>query len=239
MKPNFISEMPFLQGRTLYVRACPILLALWLFLPSASGQVSAVLSGTVTDQSGALVSEANVTARNVNTGASRSTLTDVGGRYQFSAVPVGEYEIRASKAQFTEAIRTGVQLAVGQSATVDVQLQVGQANQQITVSGDAALVSVSTANVAGLVSQQQDKDLPLNGRSYDELLTLNPGVVNFTWEKTGGTGVSNSTVGNNFVVSGNRPQQNLYLLNGVEYTGAAENNMQPGGTSQGLLGVDA
>ena len=81
--------------------------------------------------------------------------------------------------------------------------------------------------------------LPLNGRSYDELLTLNPGVVNFTWEKTGGIGVSNSTDGNNFAVSGNRPQQNLFLLNGVEFTGAAENNMQPGGTSQQLLGVDA
>jgi hypothetical protein len=68
---------------------------------------------------------------------------------------------------------------------------------------------------------------------------LNPGIVNFTWEKTGGIGVSNSTTGNNFSVSGNRPQQNLFLLNGVEYTGAAENNMQPGGASQELLGVDA
>ena len=64
-------------------------------------------------------------------------------------------------------------------------------------------------------------------------------MVNFTWEKTGGAGVSNSTVGNNFAVSGNRPQQNLFLLNGVEFTGAAENNMQPGGTSQQLLGVEA
>ena len=64
-------------------------------------------------------------------------------------------------------------------------------------------------------------------------------MVNFTWEKTGGIGVSNSTNGNNFVVEGNRPQQNLFLLNGVEFTGAAENNMQPGGTSQQLLGVDA
>ncbi len=63
--------------------------------------------------------------------------------------------------------------------------------------------------------------------------------MNFTWEKTGGIGVSNSTVGNNFAVEGNRPQQNLFLLNGVEFTGAAENNMQPGGTSQQLLGVDA
>ncbi len=81
--------------------------------------------------------------------------------------------------------------------------------------------------------------MPLNGRSYDLLLTLNPGIVNFTWEKTGGIGVSNSTTGNNFSVSGNRPQQNLFLLNGVEFTGAAENNMQPGGPSENLMGVEA
>ena len=96
-----------------------------------------------------------------------------------------------------------------------------------------------TTDISGLVGERQVKDLPLNGRSFDLLLTLNPGVVNFTAEKTGGIGVSNSTVGNNFSVSGNRPQQNLFLLNGVEFTGAAENNMQPGGTSQELLGVDA
>jgi hypothetical protein len=239
MKPDSISEILFPRGRTLYVRACPILLALWLFLSSASGQVSAVLSGTVTDQSGAVVSGANVTVKDVGTGLSRSTVSDATGHYQFPSLPVGDYEVRASKPQFTETVRTGIHLVVGQSATLDVQLRVGQTSEQVTVTGDAPLVGVSTANVSGLVSEQQVKDLPLNGRSYDELLSLNPGVVNFTWEKTGGIGVSNSTVGNNFAVSGNRPQQNLFLLNGVEFTGAAENNMQPGGTSQQLLGVDA
>ena len=99
--------------------------------------------------------------------------------------------------------------------------------------------SVGTTDASGVINQLQVRDLPLNGRSYDELLTLNPGVVNFTWEKTGGIGVSNSTNGNNFAVEGNRPQQNLFLLNGIEFTGAAENNMQPGGASQQLLGVDA
>lgn len=88
---------------------------------------------------------------------------------------------------------------------------------------------MTTEDVPGLVGEQQVKDLPLNGRSYDLLMPLNPGIVNFTSQKTGGIGISNSTTGNNFAVSGNRPQQNLYLLNGVEFTGAAENNMQPGG----------
>ncbi|HEY7388240.1 MAG TPA: carboxypeptidase-like regulatory domain-containing protein [Bryobacteraceae bacterium] len=227
------------RKRAFSVRTCAIFAALLLLSSAAYSQVSAVLSGTVTDQSGSLISAANVTATNVDTGLVRNTITDGAGHYQFSSLPAGSYEIRAGKPQFTEALRKGVGLVVGQSATVDIQLQIGQASQQVTVSGDAPLVAVGTSNVSGLVSQQQVKDLPLNGRSYDELLTLNPGVVNFTSEKTGGIGVSNSTVGNNFAVSGNRPQQNLFLLNGVEFTGAAENNMQPGGTSQQLLGVDA
>src|SRR5208282_5869379 len=82
-------------------------------------------------------------------------------------------------------------------------------------------------------------DLPLNGRSYDQLLTLNPGVVNYTSQRSGGIGTSNSAVGNMFAVSGRRPQENLFLLNGVEFTGASEINTTPGGTSGQLLGVDA
>ncbi|HXN49932.1 MAG TPA: carboxypeptidase regulatory-like domain-containing protein [Bryobacteraceae bacterium] len=213
--------------------------ALIVFAASACAQVSASLSGTVTDPSGAALSGAAVAAKNVDTEAVRTTVTNAEGRYQFFSLAVGEYELRSSKAGFKEEVRTGVHLVVGQSATLDMELPVGESSQQITVSGDAPLVGVTTESIAGLVGERQIKDLPLNGRSYDELLTLNPGVVNFTWEKTGGIGVSNSTTGNNFAVEGNRPQQNLFLLNGVEFTGAAENNMQPGGTSQQLLGVDA
>jgi len=215
------------------------LIAFLLLATSTLAQVSATLSGIVTDQSGAIVQAASVTAKNVETEAIRTTLTDAEGHYQFFSLPVGQYEIRSAKAGFTEVVRTGVNLAVGQLASVDLNLRIGESAQQVTVNGDASLVGVTSANLGGLVGERQIKDLPLNGRSYDELLTLNPGVFNFTWEKTGGVGVSNSTVGNNFIVAGNRPQQNLFLLNGVEFTGAAENNMTPGGTSQQLLGVDA
>jgi hypothetical protein len=216
-----------------------ILIAFLWLAASTFAQVSATLSGTVTDQSGAIVQGSSVTAKNVETGAIRTTLTDAEGHYQFFSLPVGQYEIRSVKTGFTEVVRTGVNLAVGHFASVDMSLRIGESAQQVTVNADASLVGVTSANVGGLVGERQIKDLPLNGRSYDELLTLNPGVTNFTWEKTGGVGVSNSTVGNNFIVSGNRPQQNLFLLNGVEFTGAAENNMTPGGTSQQLLGVDA
>ncbi len=202
-------------------------------------QVSAVVSGIITDPSGAVVPGATVTATNTATGAIREIMADGAGRYQISSLPVGPYEIRVKKAGFQQAFRQGIQLLVNQSATVDFTLQVGGAEQQITVMEDAPLVSVSTTDTSGVINQLQVRDLPLNGRSFDLLLTLNPGIVNFTAEKIGGTGVSNSTNGNNFAVEGNRPQQNLFLLNGVEFTGAAENNMQPGGASGQLLGVDA
>ncbi len=216
-----------------------VLLLLCLCTSFASAQVSANLSGIVTDQSGAAISAASVTAHNLDTGLSRSAVTDGAGRYQLLALPVGQYEVRAKKDGFAEGIRTEIRLVIGQDATVDLSLRVGKVSEKVLVTGDAPLVSVTTQDISGLVDERQVKDLPLNGRSYDLLLPLNPGIVNFTWEKTGGIGVSNSTTGNNFAVSGNRPQQNIFLLNGVEYTGAAENNMQPGGTSQQLLGVDA
>jgi len=211
-----------------------------LLMPAgAFAQVSGVLSGTVQDESGAVIVSATVTAKNIDLGTSRGVLSDSAGYYVIPSLNAGDYEVRASKAGFREAVRTGIHLVVNQDATVDFRLIVGPSTQQITVHGDAPIVATSTEDVSGLVSEQQIESLPLNGRSYDELLTLNPGVVNFTWEKTGGVGVSNSTAGNNFSVSGNRPQQNLFLLNGIEFTGAAENNMQPGGVSQQLLGVDS
>jgi hypothetical protein len=216
-----------------------LLLLLCLCHPIVSAQVAATLTGIVTDQSGASVAAASVTARNLDTDLSRETATDSAGRYQLFGLPLGQYEVRVKKNGFAEAVRSGIRLVVGQDARVDLTLRVGAVSEEVKVSGDAAIVSVTTQDISGLVGEQQVKDLPLNGRSYDLLLTLNPGIVNFTAEKTGGIGVSNSTTGNNFSVSGNRPQQNLFLLNGVEYTGAAENNMQPGGTSQQLLGVDA
>jgi len=210
-----------------------------LFAPAARAQVSAAISGRVTDPTGATVSGATVTAKNVETGETRSTVTDDLGHYWVPSLAVGEYEVHITKQGFQEQVRGGIHLVVGQEASVDMALKVGQVTDQVKVLEDAPVVSVTPSDISGLVGEQQVKDLPLNGRSYDLLMVLNPGVVNFTWEKTGGIGISNSTTANMFSVDGNRPQQNLFLLNGVEFTGAAENNMQPGGASGQLLGVDA
>jgi hypothetical protein len=215
------------------------LLCMCLAGPFSAAQVSGSLSGVITDASGAAVVGASVTVKSLDTGVSRTAPTDQSGRYRFFLLPVGLYEVRVAKDGFAAAIRSGIDLAVGQDARADLSLRVGQTSEQVKVTADAPVVSLTTRDISGLVGEREVKDLPLNGRSYDLLLPLNPGIVNFTSEKTGGIGVSNSTTGNNFAVSGNRPQQNIFLLNGVEFTGAAENNMQPGGTSQELLGVEA
>jgi hypothetical protein len=219
--------------------AVAVLSLLLVFSVPAVAQVSAALSGRVTDQSGAGVPGATVTAKDTDMGISRDTVTDAAGRYELPALPVGRYEVAVTKTGFAVAVRSGINLVVGQDATADLSLKVGDVTEQIRVDANVSMVNTTTEDISGLVGEREVKQLPLNGRSYDLLLTINPGVVNFTWEKTGGIGVSNSSTGNNFAVSGNRPQQNLFLLNGVEFTGAAENNMQPGGASQNLIGVEA
>src|SRR5215472_8922943 len=231
---RFAGNCPVLLGRFLVLA----LMILIIEAPSAQAQASSSVTGIVSDPTGAPVSSASVSVKNVETGALRKAVTDEIGRYQVLALPVGKYEVKVAQSGFQDVVHSGIELAVGQQASIDFRLQVGTVSSEIRVTGDAPIISATTRDISGLVAEQQIKQLPLNGRSYDLLLPLNPGIVNFTSQKTGGTGISNSSTGNNFAVSGNRPQQNLFLLNGVEYTGAAENNMQPGGASGMLLGVD-
>ncbi|MGH9470270.1 MAG: carboxypeptidase regulatory-like domain-containing protein [Terriglobia bacterium] len=202
-------------------------------------QASASITGRVTDATGGALRGALVTASNTATGVLRRAMTNASGDYALFLLPVGEYRLRVDKAGFKPEIRQDISLSAGQQAVADVRLALGRLHERITVSGEAPRLEATTAQTSGLVDGREIRDLPLNGRSYDELLTLNPGIVNFTEEKTGGAGVSNSAVANMFAVSGRRPQENLFLLDGIEYTGVAEINFQPGGTSGQLLGVDA
>lgn len=201
--------------------------------------VGGTLSGTVTDPDGAALSEASVLIHNDETGNERNLTTGPDGRFAAPSVPIGTYTITVQHAGFTEQHRTGIPLTVGQSKQVDLQLTVDAVQQQVTVEDTPAVVNLSTQQISGLVDERQIKQLPLNGRSYDQLITLNPAVVNYTGQRSGSIGTSNSSVGNMFAISGRRPQDNLFLLNGIEYTGASLINVTPGGTSGQLLGVDA
>jgi hypothetical protein len=200
-------------------------------------QVSGSISGIVQDTSGAAVPNATVTVRSLETGATRTIMTDDIGSYRALSLPVGRYEIRAEKDGFKTAVRTGIDLVVGQTAAVNLNLEVGPARQEVTVMSEAPLVDTSTTPASGLVNERQVKDLPLNGRSFDNLITLNPSTANTTsYRSSTSTGGGQ---GNNFSVSGNREDYNIFLLNGIEYTGVSTSDVIPGGVSGQLLGVDA
>src|SRR5229473_2979553 len=207
--------------------------------PVSSAQGDAAIQGAVSDSSGGAVPGVAIRIKNVETGVERNLVTDEAGRYSAAALPAGRYEVRAEKAGFRSEDKTGISLVLGQRETTDLVLQVGDVQQTVHVESAPTVIAVTTEDISGLVGEQQVKDLPLNGRSYDQLLTLNSGIVNYTSQRAGGIGTSNSVVGNMFSASGHRPQENLFLLNGVEFTGASEINNTPGGVSGQLLGVDA
>src|SRR5467141_5292 len=221
--------------RSIRKLAFPLLMGLGLGNPLC-GQIGASISGTITDLTGGPLAGASVTVKNLETGALRNLLTDEAGRFDAASLPVGRYVVRAEKSGFRGVEKTGISLVLGQRETVDVVLQVGDVRQTVQVESAPTVVMITTEDVSGLVGEQQVKDLPLNGRSYDQLLTLNPGIVNYTSQRAGGIGTSNSVVGSMFSTSGRRPQENLYLLNGVEFTSASEINNTPGGVSGQLLG---
>jgi hypothetical protein len=151
------------------------------------------------------------------------------------SLPLGPQEVKVEKTGFQPVDRTGINLRVGQNARVNFQLQVGELVSQLTVTEEAPIVNISTSPVSGMVGEQQVKDLPLNGRSFDNLVTLNPGAINYAL-KSAGTSTSN---GNTFAIDGRRPMDNIVLLNGIEYTGSSQLADTPGGVSGELLGIDA
>ena len=224
-------------ARALLPSVCNIAAAAILLAPtSASAQVSAAVSGQVEDASGAGVGAATVTVKSLETGATRSATTDLAGDYRVLSVPVGPLELTVQKTGFRSAVRKGINLVVGEEAVVNVRIEVGEYLQQVTVSEDVPVVNATNAAVSGLVSEREVKDLPLNGRSFDNLIALNPGTINYSALKSPNTSTSN---GNTFSVAGRRTSENLFLLNGIEYTGSSQLAITPGGTSGYLLGIDA
>jgi len=200
-------------------------------------QPTASITGTVQDSTGASVPNVTVTVASPETGQTRNIVTDSSGQYAALSLPVGQYEVRAEKPGFASVVRTGITLVVGQQAVVNMRMDVGAVRQVVTVTEEVPLVNTTTASVAGVVNEQQVKDLPLNGRSWDTLITLNPSTTNMTSNQS--TTSTGKGQGFNFSVSGNREDFNLFLMNGIEYTGVSTADVMPGGVSGLLLGVDA
>lgn len=228
--------MRSLDGSLWRLNLLAVVVALVLSASSVQAQVAATISGRVEDPSGAAVSGAIVTVKSLETGVSRVVITDHAGNFAALGLPVGPQEVRVEKSGFRPAVRLGVNLTVGQEAVLDLRLEIGEFAQEVTVADEVPLVNTTTAPISGLVGRREVKDLPLNGRSFDNLITLNPGAVNYSAMKSPQTSTSN---GNTFSVAGRRPMENLVLLNGIEYTGSSQLAVTPGGVSGDLLGIDA
>src|ERR1700682_673840 len=200
-----------------------------------SAQVTTgTISGVVQDPSGAAIAGAAVTVRNLDTGTARSVISDAGGRYTAPDLSLGNYEVQAQQPGFQTEIRTGITLTVGREAVVNLALRVGQISDKITVPGEAALVESPTSAMSSLVDQRTIRDLPLNGRSYDQLALLQPGVVSM------GAGQAPAAfdfgTGARFSVTGSRAYANSFMLDGTDINDHA--NGTPGGSAGTNLGVD-
>src|SRR5205814_8207625 len=148
------------------------LIALGSCLVFAQGSTGA-MSGVVRDASGAVIPGVTVSAKHIESGLTRTAVSSETGGYNLQLLPVGAYEITTELPGFKQQVRRGINLVVGQEAVVNLTLEVGAAAEQITVVEEAPLVNATLSSTSGLISQAQIKDLPLNGRSFDQLLTLN------------------------------------------------------------------
>src|ERR1035437_10164714 len=211
-------------------------LALALNPRTGRAQVSAAIIGNVEDAADAAVSGATITVKSQETGATRIVITDDAGNFRVLSLPVGPQEVMAEKKGFKSVVRTGINLEVGKEAVVNLRLELGEFVQQVVIAGEAPVVNVTTASVSGMVGEREIKDLPLNGRSFDNLIALNPGTINYSAMKRANSSPSS---GNAFSVAGRRTGENLFLLNGIEYTGSSQLAVTPGGVSGYLLGIDA
>lgn len=169
---------------------------------------TATILGTVTDSSGAAVAGAKVQVRNVGTGLTQTVDADAQGRYRVADLGVGEYEVQAAQAGFATLVHKGITLTVGSQSVVDFSLTVGQQQQTVTVEGEVSQVETTNSTVGALVDQQQMRELPLNGRNFEQLIQLAPGVQTITsFSASGFQGRANE-----YSIAGARPEGQAILL---------------------------
>src|SRR5213594_2696700 len=217
-----------------FVTAIFVLIALGTCLSVAQTSTATIL-GTVKDTSGALVPGVSITVKHTESGLTRSVVSGERGGYNVPLLPVGAYEITTTMPGFKQQVRTGINLVVGQEAVVDLTLEVGANTEQVTVTEEAPLVNTTTSSTSGVITEQQVKELPLNGRSFDQLIALNAGVSNAT------SNTLNGNTWNMFSVAGKRPETNRFIINGIDWVGPSSTGqfITAYGASNQLLVVEA
>ena len=195
-------------------------------------EVTGTISGTVKDSSGAVLPGAQVELLNQDTGIARTVQTDTSGHFTAPLLPLGNYSVTATQQGFQKEVRSGIVLTVGREAVVDMTMAVGAITQTVEVQGEVAQINTTTATLQGLVAGEQIRELPLNGRSYNDLALLNPGVI---YDRTTGSSSSDG-FGVRMSVNGARANNNLFLIDGTN----TNDKSQTGGTvNADSMGVEA
>jgi hypothetical protein len=225
----------------LSVHRAVILLMAIILLPNAMrAQVAGgTLSGTIIDPSGRAVPQAQIVIQNVATGVERIVTTNTDGFYIAVNLLPGDYQVTTSATGFNTEVKTGITMNVGAQQTFDLTLHVGTVSHRIEVTTEAPAIQLTSSEIGATVNATTVRELPLNGRSWTDLAALQPGVDTIQTQPSFATGSDrgNRGFGQQLTISGARPQQNNYRLDGVSLNDYA--NGAPGSVLGGNLGVDA
>ena len=177
--------------------------------PASAQTTTGTISGTVTDSTGSVVSNATVTVTSVQTGISQLTPSNASGNYIFPALPTGDYKLSTQAPGFGTNNQTGLHLDVSQNLVSNILLKVGDVTESVSVSASASLVELRESQLSTTIERKQISDLPLSGRAAISLVQLVPGVTTFAPSASIG-----DTAGNKFSLNGNRTNENSYYLDG-------------------------
>src|ERR1700674_761012 len=197
------------------------------------------ITGTVVDSSGRVIPNASVSITNVATGINRTVTTNEDGLYIAPNLLPASYELTFAAPGFKTEVRSGIELTVGATVSMNMTMQVGGSQETVQVQTEAPDVQLATSDISAVVNATTVRELPLNGRSWTDLATLQPGVNAIQTQPSfaSGTDRGNRGFGQQLTISGARPQQNNYRLDGVSLNDYA--NGAPGSVLGGSLGVDA
>lgn len=182
---------------------------------SRAQSATGLITGVISDPSGAVVPQVKVTIKNQGTGMVWSAMTSTAGKYTVAALPVGVYTVTATKQGFRSGERADISLSVGETARADFALSVGSVSQTVTVKANAVSINTVTASQTQLVNDRQIANLPLNGRNFTEFLTLNAGTVSSPGAEAGSMREGKGT---GYNINGNRTSSVNFTLDGLVNT---------------------
>jgi carboxypeptidase family protein len=238
MEESEMNHAVSMERRIKLALALGILFGFALPVELSAQVVGATVSGRVVDPSGAVAPGASISIENVATGTIANGVTNAVGLYTVPNIQPGTYQLKASAPGFATKVRSGIILTVGEELVLNLTLKVGSASQSVTVTSEAPTVDLANSTLGGINNTTTVTELPLNGRSWSDLATLQPGV-HFSKDQpplNSGDRVDRG-LGVQFNISGARTNQNSYLLDGVNIGDHSNNG--PGSVLGGNLGVDS